>query len=61
MNHLVNIFNQRLDDDDDDDDDDDGDDDHDLRKKKGHFIGSVNRMFSNFVNVQSVVLITLFK
>ncbi len=62
-----NILNQRLDDDDDDvnddddDDDDDDNDDDDLRKKKGHFIGSVNKMFTNFTNVQSVVLTTLFK
>ncbi len=51
VNHLGNILNQRLDDDD------------DLRKKKGHFIGSVNKMFSNFANVHSVVhvLTTLFK
>ncbi len=49
VNHLGNILNQRLDDDD------------DLKKKKGHFIGSVNKMFSNFANVQSVVLTTLFK
>ncbi len=54
VSHLGNILNQRLDDDDDDDDDD-------LRKIKGHFIGSVNNMFANFVNVQSVVLATLFK
>ncbi len=39
VNHLGNILNQRLDDDD------------DLRKKKGHFIGSVNKIFSNFANV----------
>ncbi len=48
VNHLGNILNQRLNDD-------------DLRKKKDHFIGSVNKMFSNFANVQSVVLTTLFK
>ncbi len=39
-NNLGNILNQRLDDDD------------DLKKKKGQFIGSVNKMFSNFANVQ---------
>ncbi len=49
MNHLGNILNQRLDDDD------------DLRKKKGHFIGSDNNFFSNFANVQSAVLTTCFK
>ncbi len=48
VNHLGNILNQRLNDD-------------DLRKKKGHFIGSLNKMFSNFANMQSVVLTTLFK
>ncbi len=44
MNHLGNILNQKLDEDD------------DLMKKKCHFIGSVTKMFSNFANVQSVVL-----
>ncbi len=48
MNHLGNILNQKLDDD-------------DLRKKKCHFIDSINKMFANFANVQSVVLTTLFK
>ncbi len=48
VNHLGNILNQRMNDDD------------DLRKKKGHLIGSVNKM-SNFANVQSVVLTTPFK
>ncbi len=46
VNHLGNILNQRLNNDD------------DLRKKKGHFIGSVNKIFSNFANVQLVVLTT---
>ncbi len=47
MNCLGKILNQRLDDDDDDDD---------LRKNKSHFIGSVNKMFANFGNVQSIVV-----
>ncbi len=47
MNHLDNISNQKLDDD-------------DLRKKKGHVIGSVNKMFANIANVESVVLSTLY-
>ncbi len=49
MNHLGNILNQKL---------EDGDD---LRKKKGHFNGSVNKMFSSFENVQSAVLLKLFQ
>ncbi len=49
VNHLGNILNQKL---------EDGDD---LRKKKGHFIGSVNKTFSNFENVQSAVLLRLFQ
>ncbi len=49
VNHLGNILNQKL---------EDGDA---LRKKKGHFIGSVNKMFSKFENVQSAVLLKLFQ
>ncbi len=49
VNVLVNILNQKL---------EDGDD---LRKKKSHFIGSVNKMFSKFENVQSAVLLKLFQ
>jgi len=49
INHLGNKMTQRL------------DDDIDLTKKKSHFVGSVNKMFSNFNNVQSAVLIKLFK
>ncbi len=49
VNHLGNILNQKL---------EDGDD---LRKKKGHFIGNVNKMFSNFENGQSAVLLKLFQ
>ncbi len=49
VSQLDNILNQKL---------EDGDD---LRKKKGHFIGSVNKMFSNFEKVQSAVLLKLFQ
>ncbi len=49
INHLGNILNQKL---------EDGDD---LQKTKGHFIGSVNIMFSNFENVQSAMLLKLFQ
>ncbi len=49
VNHLGNILNQKL---------EDGDD---LRKNKGHFIVSVNKMFSNFENVLSAVLLKLFQ
>ncbi len=49
VNHPGNILNRRLDADD------------DQRKKKGHFIGSVKKMISNFPNVQSIVLTILFK
>ncbi len=35
-----------------DDDDDDGDDDDGDLWKKAHFIGSLNKMFANFANVQ---------
>ncbi len=49
MNHLGNILYQILNDDD------------DIKKKKSHLIGSVNKMLSNFANVQSVVLTTRFK
>ncbi len=49
VNHLGNKLNKKLEDRD------------DLRKKKGHFIGSVNKMFSNFENVQSAVLLKYFK
>ncbi len=36
INHLANTLNQRL------------DDDNNLRKKKGSFIGCVNKLFANF-------------
>ncbi len=49
VNHIGNILNQKF---------ENGDD---LRKKKCHFIGSVNKMFSNFENVQSAVLLKLFQ
>ena len=49
VNHLGNMLNQKLLDDD------------DLKKKKGHFVGSVNKMFGNFINLQSAMLIKLLK
>ncbi len=49
VNHLGNILNQYLTDSD------------DIKKKKGHFVGSVNKLMSNFGTVQSPVLVKLFQ